>query len=40
MPAAVVTIEDDERATTALAEVPTRDPKVAFYWVSSTTWRE
>jgi hypothetical protein len=31
---AVVT--DEERATTALAEVPTSNPTVAFYWVSST----
>jgi hypothetical protein len=40
MPSAVVTIEEASRATTALAEVPTSNPNVAFYWVSSTTWRE
>jgi hypothetical protein len=28
----------DVRATTALAEVPTSNPAVAFYWVSSTAW--
>jgi hypothetical protein len=38
MPAAVVAIDPAERATSALAEVPTTDPNVAFYWVSSTTW--
>jgi hypothetical protein len=40
MPGAAVTIDDEARATTALAEVPTQDPHVAFYWVSSTTWRD
>jgi hypothetical protein len=29
-------LTDEERATTALAEVRTSNPKVAFYWVSST----
>lgn len=33
-------LTDDQRATTALAEVPSSNPKVAFYWVSSTTWTE
>jgi hypothetical protein len=28
------------RATTALAEVPTSNPTVAFYWVSSTAWAD
>ena len=40
MPSVVVTIEEESRATTALAEVPTSNPNVAFYWVSSTAWRE
>lgn len=40
MPAAAVAIEKDDRATTALTEVPTKDPRVAFYWVSSTTWQQ
>jgi hypothetical protein len=38
MPAAAVSIDREDRATTALAEVPTKDPHVAFYWVGSTTW--
>lgn len=29
-------LTDEERATTALAEVPTSNSAVAFYWVSST----
>jgi hypothetical protein len=29
-------LTEEERATTALAEVPTSSPTVAFYWVSST----
>jgi hypothetical protein len=33
-------LTDEERATTALAKVPTSNPTVAFYWVSSTTWAE
>lgn len=28
-------ITPEERATTALAEVPSSNPRVAFYWVSS-----
>ena len=28
-------LTDEERETTALAEVPTSNPTVAFYWVSS-----
>ena len=30
----------DARATTGLAEVPTSNPSVAFYWVSSTAWTD
>ena len=30
----------DDPATTALAEVRTENPRVSFYWVSSTTWPE
>ena len=33
-------LTEDERATMALAEVPTSNPTVAFYWVSSTAWTE
>jgi hypothetical protein len=40
MPAATVAIAAGDRSTTALAEVRTSNPNVAFYWVSSTTWRE
>ncbi|MDB4998819.1 MAG: hypothetical protein JWM74_6251 [Myxococcaceae bacterium] len=29
-------LTDEERATTALAQVPTSNKAVAFYWVSST----
>lgn len=38
MPAFTVAIDAEQRATSALAEVHTTDPNVAFYWVSSTTW--
>jgi hypothetical protein len=40
VPSAPAALTDDARATTALAEVPTSNPTVAFYWVSSTAWRE
>ena len=40
MPAAAAAIPAGDRATTALAEVRTSNPNVAFYWVSSTTWRD
>jgi hypothetical protein len=40
MPAVPVAIAVDDRATTALAEVRTANPSVAFYWVSSTSWKE
>jgi hypothetical protein len=40
MPEAPVAIIDDDRTTTALAGVRTANPSVAFYWVSSTTWKE
>ena len=33
-------LPDKDRATTALAEVPTSNPTVAFYWVSSTAWAD
>jgi hypothetical protein len=39
-PGGAVALTDEERATTALAEVPTSNPAVAFYWVSSTAWTE
>jgi hypothetical protein len=39
-PATSASVTDDERATTALTEVPTSNRTVAFYWVSSTTWTE
>lgn len=29
-----------EQRTSALAEVPTSNPSVAFYWVGSTTWAD
>ena len=31
-------LTDQERATTALTEVPSANPAVAFYWVGSTAW--
>jgi hypothetical protein len=40
MPGVPVAIAADDRATTALAEVRTANPSVAFYLVSSTTWKE
>lgn len=40
MPANPVAIDAEARATTALVEVRTYDPKVSFYWVSSTSWRD
>ena len=39
-PAGSAALTEEERATTALAEVPTSNSKVAFYWVSSTTGTE
>jgi hypothetical protein len=39
LPTTPATLDDDARATTALLEVQTSNPKVAFYWVGSTTWR-
>jgi hypothetical protein len=39
-PASPVAVEREDRATTALAEVQTADPRVVFYWVSSTTWKD
>ncbi len=39
-PATSAALSDEERATTALTEVPTSNRTVAFYWVSSTTWTE
>lgn len=39
-PGGSAALTDEERATTALAEVPTSNPKVAFYWVSSTAWAD
>jgi hypothetical protein len=39
-PAAAVTLTDDQRATAALDAVPTSDSRVAFYWVSSTSWEQ
>ncbi|HEY5148074.1 MAG TPA: hypothetical protein VII82_14970 [Polyangiaceae bacterium] len=40
MPAGTVAIDGDDRATTALVEVRTSNPRVSFYWVSSTSWRD
>lgn len=40
MPAAAVAIDPEQRATSALAEVHTTNPNVAFFWVSSTTWSD
>ncbi len=37
---AVVTLAESQGATSALVEVPTADPRVVFYWVSSTSWDE
>jgi hypothetical protein len=39
-PGGPAVLTDDERGTTALAEVPTSNSSVAFYWVSSTAWTE
>jgi hypothetical protein len=39
-PASPVAALREDRATTALAEVQTADPRVVFYWVSSTTWKD
>jgi hypothetical protein len=39
-PGGSAVLTDEERATTALAEVPTSNPTVAFYWVSSTAGTE
>jgi hypothetical protein len=36
----VVVVDRESRATTAIAEVQTTNPNVAFYWVSSTQWNE
>jgi hypothetical protein len=40
MPANAVAIDGEDRATTAVVEVRTANPKVSFYWVSSTSWRD
>jgi hypothetical protein len=40
MPNVPVTIDEESRTTTALVKVRTKDPNVAFYWVSSTEWRD
>jgi hypothetical protein len=40
MPAVPAAIVVDDRATTALAEIRTANPSVAFYLVSSTSWKE
>jgi hypothetical protein len=40
MPKVPVTVDAESRATTALAEVKTANPNVAFYWISSTDWRD
>lgn len=40
MPAAAVAIDPELRGTSALAQVRTTNPNVAFYWVSSTTWKD
>jgi hypothetical protein len=39
LPTAPATISDDARTTTAMIEVHTSNPNVAFYWVGSTTWK-
>ncbi len=36
-PAGSASLTESGRATGALAEVPTSNPEVAFYWVSSTS---
>jgi hypothetical protein len=36
LPPERVAVADEARSTTALAEVPTHDPRVSFYWVAST----
>jgi hypothetical protein len=38
MPSAPVSVDDP--TTTAIVPVKTENPRVAFYWVSSTTWGE
>lgn len=40
MPSVTVALDDATRGTTALTEVRTSNPNVAFYWVSSTTWKQ
>ena len=40
MPEAPVALAREQRGTTALAEVKTSNPDVAFYWASSTAWGE
>ncbi len=40
MPTETVAVDDDARTTTALTEVRTTNPNVAFYWVSSTSWKQ
>lgn len=39
-PAARADVAAEARETTALAEVRTSNPEVAFYWASSTSWRD
>ncbi len=39
-PAFPVAVGREDRGTTALARVETADPRVVFYWVSSTTWKD
>ena len=39
-PGTSAVLTEEERATTALAEVPTSNRTVAFYWVSSTAGPE
>ena len=33
-------VDPDAKSTTALTEVRTSNPEVAFYWVSSTDWKD
>lgn len=39
-PRSSAALSGNERTTAALAEVPSSNGAVAFYWVSSTTWTE
>jgi hypothetical protein len=38
LPSTRVALADEEKSSTVLVQVPTKNPNVSFYWASSTDW--